>query len=113
MLRCMIISAFVAICVSVSLADDLLPPDRPPHEVIDHYIDAMILEHGAQTAEVADDANLIRRTMLDLVGRPPTVSEARAYIESTKPMCVGTVIMDFPGEKLIARIIASNFSPSP
>jgi hypothetical protein len=30
----------------------------------------------------ADDANLLRRTMLDLVGRPPTALEAKAYLAS-------------------------------
>ncbi len=70
---------------SVGLADDLLPVDRTPHEVIDHYVQARIVAAGAETSELADDANLLRRTMLDLVGRPPTVAEARTYLESTEP----------------------------
>gem|GEM_PF-5948109 len=70
---------------SAGLADDLLPVDRTPHEVIDHYVQARIVAAGAETSELADDANLLRRTMLDLVGRPPTVAEARTYLESTEP----------------------------
>jgi len=64
-------------------ADDLLPADRPPEQVIDHYIDARLQRGGVSPAPQADDANLLRRTTLDLVGRIPTAGEARTYVESS------------------------------
>jgi hypothetical protein len=36
-------------------------------------------------APQADDANLVRRLTLDLVGRIPTVAEVKAYVESKEP----------------------------
>jgi hypothetical protein len=72
--------AFLA-AVAVPLAgQELLRPDRPVEEVIDHYIEARLQTAAVSPAPQADDANLLRRTMLDLVGRPPTAAEARAYV---------------------------------
>lgn len=65
------------------MGQELLPPDRPVEEVIDHYINARLQAAAVSPAPQADDANLLRRTMFDLVGRPPTAAEARAYISAT------------------------------
>jgi hypothetical protein len=62
---------------------ELLPPDRPIEEVIDYYIDLKLKEENVAAAPQADDATLVRRLSLDLVGRIPTPSEAKAFIEST------------------------------
>jgi hypothetical protein len=59
---------------------DLLPPERSIEEAIDHYVDARLQAAGVSAAPQADDANLLRRTMLDLAGRIPTAAEARSYI---------------------------------
>ncbi|CEF49283.1 unnamed protein product [uncultured bacterium] len=66
-------------------ADDLLPPSHPIEQAIDHYIDLKLQEDNIKPAGPADDATLIRRLTLDLVGRIPTVAESRAYVESTAP----------------------------
>jgi Protein of unknown function (DUF1549)/Protein of unknown function (DUF1553) len=66
-------------------ADELLPPGRPIEQVIDHYIDLNLKEENVKAVGQADDATLIRRLTLDLVGRIPTVSETRAFVESTDP----------------------------
>ncbi len=66
-------------------AGDLLSPDRPIEEVVDHYLDAKIARAGVRPAPPADDASLIRRLTLDLIGRVPTSAEVRAYVESTEP----------------------------
>ena len=66
-------------------AADLLPPDRPIEEVVDHYVEARLAEEGLRPAPSADDATLIRRLTLDLVGRIPTAAETRLYVESTEP----------------------------
>jgi hypothetical protein len=64
-------------------ADDLLPPGTPVETAVDHYLDARLKEEGLTPAPQADDANLVRRLTLDLVGRIPTAAEARAYCEAT------------------------------
>jgi hypothetical protein len=64
---------------------DLLPPDKPIPEVVDHYIDAALKEAGIAPAPQADDATLVRRLTLDLVGRIPTAAEVQAYVSSTAP----------------------------
>src|SRR5688500_20344050 len=59
---------------------ELLPPDRSIEEAIDHYVDARLQAAGVSAAPIADDANLLRRIMLDLVGRLPTAAQARRYL---------------------------------
>jgi hypothetical protein len=66
-------------------AGKLLPPGRPIEQLIDHYIDAELKASGTQAAAVADDATLLRRLTLDLVGRIPTLGETTEYLASTDP----------------------------
>jgi hypothetical protein len=65
-----------------------------PHEVvtvdssvrtIDGYLTNFWSKNDITPAPVADDAEFLRRLMLDLVGRIPTASEARAFIDSKDP----------------------------
>jgi hypothetical protein len=60
--------------------DALLSAEAAPEQAIDHYITARLQRSGVSAAPQADDANVLRRTMLDLVGRPPTAGEAKAYM---------------------------------
>lgn len=74
--------------VSVAPAPRNYDMPAPRHQIaplIDHYIDAAIAEAGVTPAEQADDATLIRRLTLDLVGRIPTTVEVDAYLHSTDP----------------------------
>jgi hypothetical protein len=64
-------------------AGDLLPPDRPIADVVDHYLDEALRKEGVKPARAADDATLVRRLTLDLAGRIPTAAEARGFSEST------------------------------
>src|SRR5262245_16339528 len=73
------------ILASPLLAADLLPADRPIEEAIDHYIDAKLAAQGITPVIQADDATLIRRLTLDLVGRIPTVAETREFAASKDP----------------------------
>ncbi len=66
-------------------ADDLLPPDRPIEEVVDSYVGAKLAREGVGPAPEADDATIVRRLTLDLVGRIPTAEEARLYVECSAP----------------------------
>ena len=51
--------------------------------MVDHYIEARLASEQVGAAPQADGANILRRTMLDLVGRIPTAAEAKAYVDST------------------------------
>ncbi|MBP3957315.1 DUF1549 domain-containing protein [Gemmata sp. G18] len=70
----------------------------PVEQVIDQFVDAAIAEAGIATAEQADDATIIRRLTLDLVGRIPTTGEVDAYVKSTDPN---------KRAKLVDRLIAA------
>ena len=63
-------------------ADELLPPDRPIAEVIDHYLEARLTDEGVTPAPQASDTTLIRRLTLDLESRTPTVQEVTSYLSS-------------------------------
>ena len=58
---------------------DLLAPERPISEVIDHYVDAKLKQAGIVPAPQLDDTELVRRLTLDLAGRIPSREEIEAY----------------------------------
>ncbi|WP_435010884.1 DUF1549 domain-containing protein [Tundrisphaera lichenicola] len=64
---------------------ELLPPDRPIEEAVDHYVDARVVEAGVKPAGEADDSTFVRRLTLDLIGRVPTIAEVQAFVDSTDP----------------------------
>ncbi len=70
---------------TVARAGELLPPDRPIADVVDHYIGEALSKEAIKAAATADDATLIRRLTLDLAGRIPTVAEFQKFIASTDP----------------------------
>lgn len=63
---------------------DLIAPDLPVEQAVDHYVQSHLNERQVHPAPPADDGTLVRRTALDLQGRIPTIAEARKYIESTE-----------------------------
>lgn len=69
---------------SPALSDELLPADRDMAAAIDHYVTAKLEQAGMKPVSLASDANLLRRTTLDLVGRIPTAAETHAYLDSTE-----------------------------
>jgi hypothetical protein len=71
------------LAVSSTRAEALLPPDRPIPEVVDAYIDALLKQEQISPAPGTDDATLVRRLTLDLVGRIPTAAESASYVAST------------------------------
>jgi hypothetical protein len=74
------LSLFFLCCAAPLLsAADLLAPDKSIEEAIDHYVGLKLQAQGVTPAPLADDANLLRRTLLDLHGRPPTAAEVKAY----------------------------------
>jgi hypothetical protein len=76
-------TSYVLIGPHQAIAGELLPADASIEHAIDHYIGEKLKAEGIEPAPLADDANLLRRTMLDLHGRPPTAAESRAYEQST------------------------------
>src|SRR5262249_46996307 len=66
-------------------ADDAPPPGTPVEKAVDHFIAAKLTEAVVTPAPRADDANLVRRLTLDLVGRIPTAAETQAFVESKDP----------------------------
>ncbi len=81
MIRILVLATLLALS-STAAANDLLPPDRPIPDVIDHYIALKVKQAGVAPAPQADDAALLRRLTLDLAGRIPSAAEARTFIES-------------------------------
>lgn len=69
----------------ISAADELLAPERPVEEVVDHYVDLGLSAAAVSAAPQADDANFIRRVTLDLAGRIPSTSEVQAYVQASEP----------------------------
>jgi hypothetical protein len=76
-----VVAALLA-CGPLARADEA---GQPIEQVVDHYVDARLQQEGIKPAAQADDANLLRRLTLDLVGRIPTVTETRAYVASPDP----------------------------
>jgi hypothetical protein len=88
MRRALLTPLFVVLAIRPALAEDaaeLQPPDRPIAEVVDHYVDLNLKAAGVGAAEQADTANILRRTVLDLVGRIPTAAEAKQYLADERP----------------------------
>ncbi|MDA1053126.1 MAG: DUF1553 domain-containing protein [Planctomycetota bacterium] len=69
--------------LSVEARGEFVLAEAEIHEVVDHYIDLRLKDAGVTPAPPADDANLLRRTMLDLVGRIPTAGEANTFVASS------------------------------
>jgi hypothetical protein len=80
-----LVAAVLTLSQSTGRTAELLAPDRPIAAVVDHYIDAGLCSDSTKAAPAADDATLIRRLTLDLVGRIPTVAEWSAFVKSTDP----------------------------
>ncbi len=62
-----------------------VPSTAPIPKAVDAFVAAEIVDKGARPADRADDAALVRRLTLDLVGRIPTTGELDAYVKSTDP----------------------------
>jgi hypothetical protein len=95
----LLLSAVVIVCAApLARAADLPPANKPIEQVIDQLIDAAITDANITPAAQADDATIIRRLTLDLVGRIPTTGESDAYVKSADPD---------KRAKLVDRLIAS------
>lgn len=81
-LRLLLLAAACNLAPAVSRADELPSASKPVEQVIDQLVDAAIADAGLTPADQADDATVVRRLTLDLVGRIPTAGEVDAYVKS-------------------------------
>ncbi|HVK15302.1 MAG TPA: DUF1549 domain-containing protein [Fimbriiglobus sp.] len=80
-----LLAAIATLAVPAARGGELLPATRPVEQAINHYVDALLTRDEITPAPQADDATLVRRLTLDLVGRIPTVAEADGYVKATDP----------------------------
>lgn len=97
-LRLLLATVAIVCAAPFAPAAEVPPAGAPVEKAIDQLIDAAIAEAGATPAAQADDATIIRRLTLDLVGRIPTSGEVEAYVKSSDPN---------KRAKLVDRLIAS------
>jgi hypothetical protein len=67
--------AVVGVRKTANAAEDLLPPETEIVTAINHYVSAHLTKNGVTPVAPADEATLLRRTMLDLAGRIPYAAE--------------------------------------
>ncbi|MFZ4764599.1 MAG: PSD1 and planctomycete cytochrome C domain-containing protein [Roseimicrobium sp.] len=63
---------------------EVAPPTAGGHP-IDAFVRDRLAREGLQPSPVADRATLVRRVYLDLIGLPPTPSEAEAFVQDKSP----------------------------
>jgi hypothetical protein len=61
---------------------------------VDHFIDRKLDNVGLKRSPPADPATLIRRLYLDLIGIPPTIEQADAYIDNPTPANYARIVDD-------------------
>ncbi len=69
-----------------------------PRNLIDHFVLARLEKEGLTTAPRADQAILVRRVYLDLIGLPPTPAQADEFINNSAPNAY---------EQLVDKLLAS------
>jgi len=94
--RALLVIALILGSTLSAQAQDLLPPDRPIGEVIDHYIDAKLVQAKFKPAPPASDTTVVRRLYLDLIGRIPAAVEAKLVSKQS-----------FGKDQLIATLLSS------
>ena len=96
-MRC-VLFVTLSLLASRVVAGELLAPEMPVEQVIDHYVKQRLTEKQIPHAPLADDCTLVRRTTLDVAGRIPTVAEVQSYANSTEAD---------KRAKLVERLLAS------
>lgn len=74
------------------------PPVAPdpytdwPRNAIDHFALDVMLKQGLRPSPEADRYALVRRVFLDLIGLPPTIEEADAFVASKDPQAYEAIV---------------------
>lgn len=79
-LRIPLAALWLLMAVVSARSADLPSADLPIEQVIDQFVQQRLDSEKVVAAPQADDANLLRRLMLDVAGRIPTSEEAKAYV---------------------------------
>ena len=66
--------------------------------IIDHYVNARLVENNLQLSGAADRRTLVRRLTLDLTGLPPALDEVHAFLEDQEAGAY---------ERLVDQLLAS------
>ncbi len=82
--RCTTLLASVFVALNVT-SFQAFAEEPPLGELIDHHIDAALVERNIPAAERSSDAEFLRRVTLDLTGTIPDSATAREFIESSDP----------------------------
>jgi hypothetical protein len=91
-------------------ADELLPVNQDIAAAIDFYVDARLATGDISPAARATDTTLLRRAMLDLVGRIPTAAEARQYLASTEENKLEKIVDHLLADQAFIRHTASELN---
>jgi Protein of unknown function (DUF1549)/Protein of unknown function (DUF1553) len=75
----------LAICVFFAHGDSAVGDARTLSRRIDERITQRLEAEHVKPAAKADDAELLRRVTIDLIGRIPTVAEVRAFVNDKTP----------------------------
>lgn len=82
-LRINLAALWLLTTVVFSSGADLPSADLPIEQVIDQFVQQRLDAEKVAVAPQADDANVLRRLMLDVAGRIPTSEEAKAYVANS------------------------------
>lgn len=108
------LAIFIPVYLGLNASDgqsaDLLPAAMPIEQVIDNYIDQQLKEEKITPAGPADDATLLRRLSLDLLGRIPTPAETAAYLALTGPDKLRNMVDTMMASPALARHLADDMN---
>jgi hypothetical protein len=80
--------AFIACVMLAAMAGECLSAQADAAELaklIDQQVDARLKSEGVRAAELAEDAEFVRRVHLDLHGTVPTLEQAKRFLADTAP----------------------------
>lgn len=104
--------SFITLLVLPAFAhgQSLLPAERSIEDAVDHYIDAGLKNVELTPAQLVDDAGFLRRVMLDLAGRIPTMAELDAYLADADAGKKANLVDRLLSEPAFARHQAAQFA---
>src|SRR5262245_33742244 len=102
------------------VAPAALPAADPAEDLagrIDHWLGAGWAKAKIEPAPPADDATFLRRAYLDIVGRIPTVTEAREFLDDPAPdkrrRLLEKLLADPASVEHFTHVLRSWFMPDP
>lgn len=109
-LRRVLIGLTLLLVLTVQARPDDPAPGTAIEKAVDVFIAAALKDANITPAPRADDATLIRRLMLDLVGRIPTPAETQAFVASKDANKVAALVDRLLASSGYARHSAHEFN---